>query len=61
MNFELDKSKTLVCIIGWEFITDQCDLAVVTTGTEIFTGPENGWEIHWSLFKFPSHLHKGTM
>ena len=29
-----------------------------TAGTGLFTGPENGWEIYWSLFKFLKHLHK---
>ena len=32
-----------------------------TAGTGLFTAPENGWEIHWSLFKFPNHLHWETM
>ena len=30
-------------------------------GMGLFTSPENGWEIHWLLFKFPNHLHKGTI
>jgi hypothetical protein len=33
----------------------------ITAGTGLFTAPENGWEIYWSLFKFPNHLHKGTI
>jgi hypothetical protein len=30
----------------------------ITAGTGLFRAPENGWEIHWSLFKFPNHLHR---
>ena len=33
----------------------------VTAGTGLFTASENGWEIYWSLFKFPNHLHRETI
>ena len=26
-----------------------------TAGTGLFTASENGWEIYWSLFKFPTN------
>ena len=33
----------------------------ITAGTGLFTASENGWEIYWSLFKFPNHLHRETI
>ena len=27
----------------------------------LFIAPENGWDIHWLLFKFPNYLLRGTI
>ena len=32
-----------------------------TAGTGLFKAIENGWEIHWSLFEFPNHFHRGKI
>ena len=32
-----------------------------TAGMGLFMATENGWEIYRSLFKFPNHLHRGTI
>ena len=29
-----------------------------TAGMGLLTATENGWEINWSLFEFPNHLHR---
>ena len=31
---------------------------VSTAGMGLLTATENGWEIDWSLFEFPNHLHR---
>jgi len=42
-------------------VAERLSHSTITAGTGLFSGPENGWEIHWSLLKFPNHLHKGTI
>ena len=29
-----------------------------TAGMGLLMATENGWEIDWSLFEFPNHLHR---
>ena len=49
-----DKDIAKIVKIDWKKYS-------ITAGTGLFTASENGWEIYWSLFKFPNHLHRETI
>ena len=40
------------------FLLDTGRIPRITAGMGLLTATENGWEINWSLFEFPNHLHR---
>ena len=42
-------------LVGSPVDSSECQ---VTAGMGLLIATENGWEIDWSLFEFPNHLHR---